>query len=155
MAALLEKLLSIYQGIPGPLLVRLLSAPFLLSLIDLSVTLLFQPEEYWQGDRSTVVEGNPIARWAFSIHPLMIIPGFVGWYAIVIPLILKSPAWIGLRVHIFLVLGHLVMISGWLIRNHETGTLFAVIVWVLALPSGWILIKPKLSYWNSRVPMAS
>ena len=69
MAALLERLFSLYRGIPAPLLARLLTAPFLLSLVDLSVTLLFQPEEYWQGDRSTVIEGNPIARWAFSIHP--------------------------------------------------------------------------------------
>jgi len=58
----------------------------------------------------------------------MIIPGFIGWSVVVIPLILKSPAWLGLRVYVFLVLCHLVMTSGWLIRNHETGTLFMVIV---------------------------
>ncbi|MDA7865638.1 hypothetical protein N9C66_05605 [Akkermansiaceae bacterium] len=154
MLRLLEKRVTLYRGIPGPLLGRLLAAPFVLSLVDLTVTLLFQPAEYWQGDRSAVIEGNPIARWAFSIHPLMIMPGLTGWYVIVIPLILKSPAWLGLRVHVFLVLGHLVMISGWLIRNHETGTLFAVIVWLCALQPAWMLVEPYLKHWNSKVPIA-
>ena len=36
-----------------------------MSLIDLTVTLYYQPEAYWNGDRSVVVEGNPIARYAF------------------------------------------------------------------------------------------
>ena len=150
MHRLVEKGISLYRGIPVSLLWRLLTAPFVLSFVDLTVTLLFQPAEYWAGERSAVVEGNPIARWAFSIHPLMIIPGFIGWYALIIPLILKSPAWVGLRVHIFLVLGHLVMISGWLIRNHGTGLEFAAIVWMLALPSAWALVKPYLKSWDSK-----
>jgi hypothetical protein len=155
MAALLEKLFSLYRGIPGPLLARLLTAPFLLSLIDFSVTLCFQPSAYWEGDRSAVVESNPIARWCFLIHPLMILPGMIAWYLLIIPVILRTPSWIGLRIHVFLVFSHLIATSGWLIRKHEAGFLFTIILWVLALPLAWVLVKPKLSYWNSRAPMAS
>lgn len=140
---------SFYRGISVPILVRLLAAPFLLSLVDLAVTLNYQPAAYWEGDRSVVVEGNPIARLAFFIHPLMIIPGFLGWYAIVIPLILKSPARIGLRIHVFLILGHLIMISGWLIRNGEDGLIWAAIVWIIFLPLSWVLFSPFKKFWNA------
>lgn len=155
MLRLLEKVISFYRGIPGPLVGRLLAAPFLLSLIDFTVTLWFQPSAYWEGDRSTVVESNPIARGCFLIHPLMIIPGMIAWYLLVIPLILKTPAWIGLRLHVFLVFSHLIATSGWLIRKHETGYLFTVILWVLALPLAWFLVKPYLNRWSSKLAIAS
>ena len=131
-------------------MLRLLAAPFLLSLLDLAVTLSFQPAVYWEGDRSAVVEGNPIARWAFMIHPLMIVPGFIAWYALVIPLIFKAPAWFGLRVQVFLVLGHLTMISGWLIRNSEKGAILSLVFWGLFLPLAWRLFSPVAAQWNSK-----
>lgn len=139
----------LYGGIAFRSAVRLLIAPFFLSLGDLTVTLLFQPESYWEGDRSTVVEGNPIARWALSIHPLCLIPGFLGWYAVVFPLIFKSPAWMGLRVHVFLVLGHLVMICGWLVRYGEFGTGWAIGVCSVAIPVSYLLFRPYRWQWSS------
>ena len=153
MKKLLKKLRSFYQGVPRKLVGRLLAAPFVLSLLDLAVTLYFQPAAYWNGDRSVVVEGNPLARLAFSIHPLAIIPGFIGWYALVFPLIFKSPAWIGLRVHVLIVLGHLTMISGWLIRNLPQGLLLTTLVLVIALPFARRLFAPFRSQWESRAPL--
>ncbi|MFT6861910.1 MAG: hypothetical protein ACJAVK_000463 [Akkermansiaceae bacterium] len=144
-----DKICSLYRGTPPRVLVRLLAAPFLLSLLDLAVTLYFQPESYWNGDRATVVEGNPIARFAFAIHPLLIIPGLLGWYALVIPLILKTPAWIGLRVHTFLVGGHLVAVAGWLIRYEEHGVIFAAVVWIIAVPFAWVLFAPFGRWWHA------
>ena len=152
---LLNKIWSLYQGISPKVLIRLLAAPFLLSMVDLLVTLYFQPEAYWNGDRSTVVEGNPIARFAFSIHPLLIIPGLVGWYALVIPLILKTPAWVGLRIHTFLVVGHLVAVAGWLFRYEEHGVILAVLVWVIALPLAWLLFAPFRKWWNAQASVQS
>lgn len=154
MADFRQKVASLYRGISRELLLRLLAVPFVLSLIDLTVTLVFQPEAYWQGDRSVVVEANPIARWAFLIHPFMIIPGLIGWYAIVIPVIFKSPAWLGLRVHVFLVLGHLITISGWLTRNSESGTLLTTMVWLIALPLAWFLFRPFRQLWSSNEPVS-
>lgn len=149
------RIISLYRGIPKPMLVRLLAAPFLLSLVDFTVTLWFQPQAYWEGDRSAVLESNPIARWCFLIHPLMIIPGMVCWYLFVIPIILKTPAWIGLRLHVFLVFSHLIATSGWLIRKHESGIMLSVTLWMISLPLAWVLLKPFLKSWNSRRPMAS
>ncbi len=145
---LLPKILALYRGIPSGVLIRLLAAPFLLSLVDLSVTLYFQPEAYWNGDRSVVVEGNPLARLAFSIHPLLIIPGLIGWYALVIPLICTTPAWVGLRIHVFLVLGHLIMIAGWLMRNSGQGLILTAIIWGVAIPAAWLLFAPYRKWWD-------
>lgn len=139
-----------YGGIPRPLALRLLAMPFLLSLIDLAVTLYFQPEDYWRGNRSVVIEGNPIARWAFSAHPLMIVPGFVGWYALVIPLIFKTPAWIGLRVHVFLVLGHGVTISGWLLRYGGIPWGLLALCWFGMLVAALRFVAPFLVSWEER-----
>ena len=138
---------GLYSGVSATVIWRLLLAPFLLSFMDLAVTLYFQPSDYWQGDRSVVVEGNPIARWALSIHPLWLIPGFIGWYALMFPLLFKAPAWFGLRVHVFLVLGHLTMVCGWLIRNSVEG----VIAGTLSL-SGWLFF-PLRRQWESREPV--
>ena len=124
----LARVISLYREIPVSLLLRLLAAPFVLSLVDFTVTLWFQSPAYWEGDRSAVVESNPIARWCFVINPLMIIPGMVGWYLLVIPMILKTPAWVGLRLHVFLVFSHLIATSGWLIRKHDFGIMFTAIL---------------------------
>ncbi len=151
----LGKIRGIYSGVSPRLIGRLLAVPLILSLIDLAVTLHFQPVEYWQGNRSVVVEGNPIARLALSIHPLWIIPGFIGWYGLVFPLIFKTPAWFGLRLSIFLVLGHLTMISGWLIRNSPDGILYSCFVVVCALPVSGALLWPIRSQWEGQEPVGN
>jgi hypothetical protein len=57
-----QRFMALYRSVPKFLCLRLLAAPFLLSLIELTVTLYFQPAAYWQGNRFVAVEGNPIAR---------------------------------------------------------------------------------------------
>lgn len=149
----LQTLQSFYGNVPPRLAFPLLIAPFLLSLGDFGLTLHFQPEPYWNGDRSVVVEANPVVRSAMSIHPLLLIPGFVGWYALVFPLIFKTPAWFGLRVHVFLVLGHLVMISGWLLRKAEDGGVSSLVVLAISLPFAWLIFSPFRAQWESGSPV--
>lgn len=38
-------------------------------LIDITVTMLGQPAEYWNGSYDLVREFNPIARWFMVLHP--------------------------------------------------------------------------------------
>ena len=100
---------------------RLAAVPFVLSLTDVFVTLYYQPEAYWAGDRGALIEANPIVWVALRLHPLLMIPGVLGWYGCVFLLMFKTPSRVGLRIYVLLVAGHLIGIGGWLIRNHEHG----------------------------------
>lgn len=121
--------------------------PVILALIDGAVTLYFQPEGYWLGDRSQALDSNPIVWLALRIHPLLLIPGYLGWFGLIALLIGFTPAWIGLRIHVLLVLGHTIAISGWLVRfgEREIALVFAIAFLALAT----LLFLPLRKCWNS------
>lgn len=133
---------------------RLLAAPVFLSLLDGAVTLAYQPAAYWNGDRSQLIEANPLVWLALRIHPLMLIPGFLGWYALFFLLMFGTPAWIGLRCHVLWVLAHLIAITGWLVRLHPHGTVLSVLLWVIAVPLAATLFRPFRSQWNGAARIA-
>lgn len=133
--------------------VRLLAVPFVLSLIDAGVTLSYQPEGYWEGDRSVVIEGNPIVWLVLRIHPVLLVPGYVGWYGLFWWLIFRTPAWIGLRLCAFLILGHQVAIAGWLVRFHEHGWWWTAALWCVFLPLGAWALWPYRGQWEGKVPL--
>jgi hypothetical protein len=91
---------------------RLIVLPVMLSLIDVAVTLHYQPPGYWGRDRSQLIEANPLVWIALRLHPALLIPGCIGWYALFFFLIFYPPAWIGLRCHVAWVFSHLVAIAG-------------------------------------------
>jgi hypothetical protein len=43
---------------------------FVTDLLDLTFTMLGQPDEYWKGSYSLVNEFNPFARWLMVRHPI-------------------------------------------------------------------------------------
>ncbi len=139
---------------PFALHARLLAAPAVLSLLDAAVTLAYQPAAYWNGDRSQLIEANPLVWVALRIHPLMLIPGFLGWYALFGCLIFRTPSWIGLRCHVLLAVGHLVAVSGWLIRLHPRGMVWTVLLWGIAVPLAAALFRPFRSQWNGTARVA-
>ena len=137
-----------------PFHLRLLAAPFLLSLVDAAVTLTCQPGAYWsEGYFGNVIEANPFVWVALSIHPLMLIPGFIGWYCIVLFLMFRCQAWIGLRFHVFLVLGHTVAICGGFLRFFDGGFMLSVAFVLIALPFAALLFRPFAPQWNSQKPV--
>ena len=142
------------RGLPpltAGLHLRLLAAPFLLSLADATATLRCQPDEYWNGfGERHLIEANPFVRIALAIHPLMLIPGFIGWYVIVFLLMFRTPAWVGLRVHVLLVFGHLVAVSGACLRFSEHPVLRILLLLSLAIPPAVLLFRPFRPQWNSR-----
>jgi hypothetical protein len=144
---------QLYCGISLSLVARVLVLPITLSVIDFSVTLHFQPPEYWIGDRTALIEFNPIARWVLMIHPLLIIPAMMTWYTLMFPLIFKMPASFGLRVISAHLLGHLIAISGWLIRMCDDGIWWVILLLgsVLALTVGTLGIYR--GQWNSLEPI--
>ena len=151
----MDRLWSCYGGISPGLAVRLLILPVVLSVVDFSVTLAFQPESYWEGNRETVLEANPIARWVLLAHPVLIIPAMVAWFVLMFPLVFRTPAKIGLRVIALHLLGHLIAISGWLIRMREDGVWWVgFLILVTVYMSGRIL-GPFRDQWNSSRPVRS
>lgn len=133
-----------------PLSLRLLALPIVLSLLDAAVTLHYQPPAYWSGDRSQLVEANPLVWLALRLHPALLIPGCLGWYVLFYFLMFYPPAWIGLRCHVAWVGAHLVGIMGWLLRHHPHGLALAVLLYVIAVPVALWLFLPLRSQWNSR-----
>ncbi len=131
------------------LVLRLLGLPFVLSLLDMGVTLFYQPAAYWAGDRSAAVEANPIVWLALRGHPLWLVPGFIGWYALFWFLIFRTPAWIGLRFAVFLVIGHTWAIAGWWLRYAESGWMLAGALVSLVVPWGFATIFPFRRQWRS------
>ncbi len=126
--------------------------PVILALIDGAVTLYFQPEGYWRGDRSQALDSNPIVWLALRIHPLVLVPGYLGWFGLITLLIGFAPAWIGLRFHVLLVLGHTVAISGWLVRFGEWE--IAVVFAIASLSAAVVLFLPLRKRWNSPRPIS-
>jgi len=133
---------------------RLLAVPLVLSLIDVFVTLLYQPAAYWSGDRSALVEGNPTVWAALRIHPLLMIPGIAGWYGCVGLLMFRTPSWIGLRVYVVVVFGHLVGIGGWLIRHHQHGVLLTCLIALVGIGFATWMFMPFRSQWNGKKPVS-
>lgn len=143
--------MSAARGTLRGLYARLLVAPFLLSIVDMIVTVRCQPAEYWNGyGFDHLIEANPIVRVALAIHPLMLLPGFMGWYAIVFLLQFKTPAWIGLRVHVTLVLGHMIAVAGGCLRFTENPAERILLLLILALPTAAWLFHPFAGQWNSK-----
>lgn len=142
-----------YGGVSLALAIRLMILPVFLSVIDFAITLSYQPAEYWDGDRTALVEANPIARLVLTIHPLLIIPAMIAWYVLMFPLIFKTPARFGLRVITAHIAACLVVISGWLIRMHDHGW-----PWLTLLVGGVLLTSiavmiPFRGQWNSPRPV--
>ena len=144
-----------YNGVPLGLAIRILILPVTLTIMDFSVTLSFQPTEYWEGERTALLEANPVARWVLMFHPLLIVPAIIVWYILIFPLIFKTPAKVGLRVVVVLILGHIIAISGWLIRMCEDWLLWvALLIGIMAILTACILL-PFRRQWNAEDPIMS
>lgn len=86
---------------------------YIAAIVDLGLTLLAQPAEYWR-DFSKVNEASPHAALALQIHPLVYIAGAI-LYLYFLPKILNRFS-VGLGCPIFfaLFLGHVWGGTGWI-----------------------------------------
>src|SRR5262245_27207994 len=65
--------------------------PILVCVHDFTLTLVFQPAEYWQGDRTRIIEGSPTFHYLLSIYPAAFVVGVLVWIAIFVALLLLLP----------------------------------------------------------------
>ncbi len=65
--------------------------PFVLCMLDQSITLFGQSAEYWAGNRSVANEANPWFLWLLRQHPLAFEAGIVAWSSCFAPSSFSCP----------------------------------------------------------------
>src|SRR5262245_6147648 len=88
--------------------------PILFCVLDFALTLVFQPPEYWQGDRTRIIEGSPTFHYLLSISPAAFVVGVLVWIALFVALLLLLPDTPALMMSIATVFGHTAGTAAWL-----------------------------------------
>ena len=89
-------------------------APVALCLLDQSVTLAYQPAQYWAGDYLQAQEACPPFRWLLQSHPLAFEAGVAIWIAAFAVVIFALPRRAARTVALALVIGHTWGASSWI-----------------------------------------
>lgn len=95
--------------------------PVAVCLTDAGLTLLGQPDSYWQGDYLSVIEGNPLPRWLLEFHPLAFVLVLAGWVLCFSLLILLLPRRWACCAYLAVLFGHSVGAASWLLRLETYG----------------------------------
>ena len=88
--------------------------PILFCVLDFTLTLVFQPAEYWWGDRTRIIEGSPTFHYLLSTSPAAFIVGVLVWIAVFVALLLLLPDTPALVTSIAIVFGHTAGTAAWL-----------------------------------------
>jgi len=109
---------------------------------DVALTLHGQPNDYWLGDRSVIVEANPLARSILQFGPWAFAGFAVAWLlpnAIVLAVWRHRAAeWLVL----FVALCHTVAAASWLFRSDPWGPALALVFLAAAV----VLFRRSLTY---------
>jgi hypothetical protein len=110
----------------------LIVLPILACVLDVSLTLQGQSEEYWRGHYDQVHEWTPPARLLLEFHPLAFLAGILAWIAGFSVFILFSPRRWSLDGCLLFTFGHTLGACSWL-RHMEANGLWYCAVAVLAI----------------------
>lgn len=99
-------------------LIGLCVVPVVLAVLDGAVTLVGQPEAYWAGDHSRVLEGTPGFRILLTYGPAAYITGLTVWVLAFVGMILLLPSTLALAVCLMFSLGHTIGAFSWINRFH-------------------------------------
>ncbi len=109
-----------------------------LYLIDVSLTLSGQSNEYWSGNYLTAIEANPIAYPLLTIHPWLFLSLSIVWLAIFSAIVIfwNHPAagWMA----VIIAGAHAIGVASWLTTIKPWGTVLAV---------GYIALTAQMSTW--------
>jgi hypothetical protein len=89
---------------------------FWASLFDITVTIIHQPKEYWNGDLSSANEGNPIGQFMMSQHILGIFVISILWLLAIILLGYYLPRKLSRVFLVFVLLVHGWGAATWITR---------------------------------------
>jgi hypothetical protein len=87
--------------------------PVVLCLLDGAITLYGQPAAYWTGGYTMVREGNPLAAWLLTVHPLAFAASAVPYLFLVLILICFLPRRGAVVVAVLVSLAHLLALAIW------------------------------------------
>jgi hypothetical protein len=88
--------------------------PLFFCVLDFTLTLIGQPAAYWEGDRTSIIEGSPTFHYLLTVHPAAFVVGVLVWMAIFVALLLLLPDTLALIASIAIVLGHTAGTAAWL-----------------------------------------
>lgn len=104
---------------------------------DLALTLGGQPDCYWNGDRTSAVEANPVAHLLLSFDPLLFVAIATLWPAIVSTLVfwlpIASAGWLSALASVL----HVIGAATWLTRFSSYGWLVAIAFLAIAAEFSW------------------
>jgi hypothetical protein len=80
---------------------------------DGCITLLGQPAEYWSGGFATVREGNPLAAWLLTVHPLAFAAAALPYLAGFVGAVLVLPQRWAVALAIAVAIAHAVGVITW------------------------------------------
>ena len=105
--------------------------PAVMCMIDVGLTLAFQPSRYWQEGYQFSHDANPLARWLLELHPLAFLGASLLWILALSAAMFRL-RWRTARIAALVVLfGHALGASTWLIRR-PYGWVWCFGVWLLA-----------------------
>ncbi len=123
---------------------------FLLAVLDGTVTLIGQPEAYWAGDHSRVLEGTPGFRVLLTYVPAAFVAGQIVWELAFVGMILLLPSTPALAVSLMFTLGHTIGAFSWINQFHSPHTrelpivINAISAVGLALGIRWWACSPRV-----------
>jgi hypothetical protein len=124
-------------------LLGLCLVPFLLAVVDGSLTLNGQPRAYWAGDHSQVIEGTPLFYILLRHGPAAYIAGLAGWVLAFVGMILLLPPTLALAVCLGFTLGHAIGAFSWMVdyphglQLHYGMIVFAAVGLAVGIRWGW------------------
>jgi|GEM_PF-1670436 len=110
----------------------------LLFPLDVTFTLIGQPESYWAGDRLTANEANPLAHELLAVHPALFIGSALAWTAILFAVIVRWTRRLSTALAMLVAVAHALGGSSWLLRSGE---------WGIALAGGYLVLASQFCFW--------
>ena len=95
--------------------------PLVFWALDLTLTLVGQSAEYWQGHWGHVNVGPPTFEYLLAVHPAAFAAGMAGWAAIFVMVLLLLPDTLALIVSVVIVLGHAAGSATWIYYHFKCG----------------------------------
>lgn len=128
-------------------LIGLCLVPVFLAMLDGLVTLIGQPEAYWEGDYSKALEGTPGFRILLTHGPAAYAVGLAVWVMAFVGMILMLPSTLALAICFQFTLGHALGAFSWINRfpnGRELPVLInAAVAFGLALGIRWWMRSPQ------------
>lgn len=103
-----------------------------LYVLDISFTMFGQPAKYWDGERSAVIEANPLAHRLLQEGPGWFAGLAVIWGTFLGCLVMLWPSRIAVGMAIFTTVAHAVGSASWFVRLGDIGWALAAIYLVAA-----------------------